>query len=171
MLKSIHIENIAVIESADIEPINGFNALTGETGAGKSIIIDAINAVLGERTSKDIIRTGADKAQVFAVFGDISKAVTEILLDNGIEPDDDGNICIQRTLSRTSGSSIRINGIPATTQVLKEISGYLINIHGQHDSQMLLRPENHYIYLDLVADNQKERDAYTAAFKRFTDIR
>jgi len=171
MLKSIHIENIAVIESADIEPINGFNALTGETGAGKSIIIDAINAVLGERTSKDIIRTGADKAQVYAVFGDFSKSVTEILGDNGIEPDDDGNVCIQRTLSRSSGSNVRINGIPVTTQILKEISGYLINIHGQHDSQMLLRPENHYIYLDLVADNQKERDAYTEAFKRFTEIR
>ena len=171
MLKSIHIENIAVIESADIEPINGFNALTGETGAGKSIIIDAINAVLGERTSKDIIRTGAEKAQVFAVFGDISRSVADILSDNGIEPDDDGNICIQRTLSRSSGSNIRINGVPATTQVLKEISGYLINIHGQHDSQMLLRPENHYIYLDLVADNQKERDTYAEAFKRFTDIR
>ena len=149
MLKSIHIENIAVIESADIEPVLGFNALTGETGAGKSIIIDAINAVLGERTSKDIIRTGADKAQVFAVFGDISKPVVDILSNNGIELDDDGNICIQRTLSRTSGSSIRINGVPATAQVLKEISIYLINIHGQHDSQMLLRPENHFFILIL----------------------
>ncbi len=171
MLKSIHIENIAVIESADIEPTNGFNTLTGETGAGKSIIIDAINAVLGQRTSKDIIRTGSEKAQVFAVFGDLSKPVVDILRDNGIKPDDDGNICILRTLSRTSGSSTRINGIPATTQLLKEISDYLINIHGQHDSQMLLRPDNHYLYLDLVADNQKERGEYTEAFKRFTEIR
>ncbi len=171
MLKSLHIENIAVIESADIEPVSGFNALTGETGAGKSIIIDAINAVLGERTSKDIIRTGADKAQVFAVFGDLSAETLAVLSENGIVPDDDKNICIQRTLSRGSGGSIRINGIPVTGQILKELSKYLINIHGQHDSQLLLRPENHYIYLDLVAENAKQRAEYGNAFKRFTDIR
>ena len=171
MLKSIHIENIAVIESADIEPINGFNALTGETGAGKSIIIDAINAVLGERTSKDIIRTGAEKAQVFAVFGDISRSVADILSDNGIEPDDDGNICIQRTLSRSSGSNIRINGVPATTQVLKEISGYLINIHGQHDNQALLNPENHIVYIDSVAENSDKLADYYGEFKRLNAMR
>ena len=171
MLKSLHIENIAVIESADIEPVYGFNALTGETGAGKSIIIDAINAVLGERTSKDIIRTGAERAQVSAVFGELSHSTVDALSENGITPDEDGNICIHRVLNRNSGGSIRINGVPTTAQILRDVSRFLINIHGQHDSQMLLRAENHYIYLDLVAENQREQDEYSAAFKNFTDIR
>lgn len=171
MLKYLHIENIAVIESADIEPVTGFNALTGETGAGKSIIIDSINAVLGERTSKEIIRSTADKAVVSAVFGDLSSASLAALGENGVEPDEDGNVSVQRILSLNSNGSVRINGRQTTAQVLREISKFLINIHGQHDSQMLLRPENHYIYLDLVADNQSQRADYAAAFKNFTDIR
>lgn len=171
MLKYLHIENIAVIESADIEPVTGFNALTGETGAGKSIIIDSINAVLGERTSKEIIRNTADKALVSAVFGDLSEASIAVLKENGIEPDEDGNVSVQRVLSLSGNGSIRINGQLTTAQVLRDVSKYLINIHGQHDSQMLLRPENHYIYLDLIASNEKEREAYAAAFKSFTDIR
>ncbi len=171
MLKSLHIENIAVIESADIEPVAGFNALTGETGAGKSIIIDSINAVLGERTYKEIIRNTADKALVSAVFGELSKASLTVLKENGIEPDENGNISVQRVLSLSGNGSIRINGRMTTAQVLRDISKYLINIHGQHDSQMLLKPENHYIYLDLIASNDKEREEYTAAFKSFTEIR
>ncbi len=171
MLKYLHIENIAVIESADIEPVTGFNALTGETGAGKSIIIDSINAVLGERTYKEIIRNTADKALVSAVFGDLSEASKAALKENGIEPDEDGNVAVQRVLSISGNGSIRINGQLTTAQVLRDISKYLINIHGQHDSQMLLRPENHYVYLDLIASNEKEREEYTAAFKAFTDIR
>lgn len=171
MLKSLHIENIAVIESADIEPVAGFNALTGETGAGKSIIIDSINAVLGERTYKEIIRNTADKALVSAVFGELSKASLTVLKENGIEPDENGNILVQRVLSLSGSGSIRINGRMTTAQVLRDISKYLINIHGQHDSQMLLKPENHYIYLDLIASNDKERDEYTTAFKSFTEIR
>ncbi len=171
MLKYLHIENIAVIESADIEPLEGFNALTGETGAGKSIIIDSINAVLGERTSKELIRATADKATVSAIFGNLSKECIDVLSQSGISPDEDGNISVQRILSVGGNGSVRVCGQIVTTQFLREISKYLINIHGQHDSQMLLKPENHYIYLDLIASNQKERDNYSAAFKRFTDIR
>ncbi len=171
MLKYLHIENIAVIESADIEPLEGFNALTGETGAGKSIIIDSINAVLGERTSKELIRGTADKATVSAIFGNLSKECIALLADNGITPDEDGNISVQRVLSASGNGNVRICGQLVTTQLLREIARFLINIHGQHDSQMLLKPENHYIYLDLVASNQREKEAYAAAFKRFTDIR
>lgn len=171
MLKYLHIENIAIIESANIEPTEGFNVLTGETGAGKSIIIDSINAVLGERTYKEIIRNNTDKATVSAVFGNLSKPCVSALLEYGIEPDDDGNISVQRVLSATGNGSIRINGQLTTAQVLRDAAKYLVNIHGQHDSQMLLKPENHYIYLDLIADNEKQRGAYSSAFKEFMDIR
>ena len=171
MLKYLHIENIAIIESADIEITDGFNVLTGETGAGKSIIIDSINAVLGERTYKEIIRNSADKAVVSAVFGNLSDACRLALGEYGIEPDEDGNISVQRVLSQTGNGSIRINGQLTTAQVLRDVTKFLVNIHGQHDSQMLLKPENHYIYLDLIADNEKQRNEYTSAFKKFTDIR
>ncbi len=171
MLKYLHIENIAIIESADIELADGFNVLTGETGAGKSIIIDSINAVLGERTYKEIIRNTADKAMVSAVFGNLSAASVLALSEYEIAPDEDGNISVQRVLSQTGNGSIRINGQLTTAQVLRDIAKYLVNIHGQHDSQMLLKPENHYIYLDLIADNEKEKNEYAAAFKNFTDIR
>lgn len=171
MLKYLHIENIAIIESANIELTDGFNVLTGETGAGKSIIIDSINAVLGERTYKEIIRNSADKALVAAVFGNLSKASVSALGEYGISPDEDGNILVQRVLSHTGNGSIRINGQLTTAQILRDVSKYLVNIHGQHDSQMLLKPENHYIYLDLIADNEKEKSDYEKTFKNFTDIR
>lgn len=171
MLKYLHIENIAIIESASIETTDGFNVLTGETGAGKSIVIDSINAVLGERTYKEIIRNNADKATVSAIFGNLSSAALEALSEYGILPDEDGNIAVQRTLSQSSNGSIRINGQLTTAQVLREVAKYLVNIHGQHDSQMLLKPENHYLYLDLVADNEGQRKEYNSAFKNFTDIR
>ncbi len=171
MLKYLHIENIAVIQSANIEPLSGFNVLTGETGAGKSIIIDSINAALGERTSKELIRNGSDKALVSAVFGDLSAASLSVLAEHGIEPDQDGLVSVQRVISLNSNGSIRINGQLTTAQVLRDISKYLINIHGQHDNQMLLRPENHYLYIDLLANNQKELAEYKEAFKTFTDIR
>lgn len=171
MLKSLHIENIAVIESADIEPVSGFNALTGETGAGKSIIIDAINAVLGERTSKELIRSGEEKALVSAIFGNLSKDVIDYIEGFGISPDEDGNLCVSRVLNAASSGSVRINGQLTTAQTLREISKFLVNIHGQHDSQLLLRAENHYKYLDLVAENKSEFDAYSSAYKKFTNIR
>lgn len=170
MIKSLHIENIAVIEKTDIDFENGFNVLTGETGAGKSIIIDAINAVLGERTSKDLIRAGCDKAVVSAVFGDLSEVSKSLIADNGYELDCDGNLLITRVLT-LGGGSIKINGRPATATVLKEIAKNLINIHGQHDNQRLLDPDNYYIYLDLIAENEVERQEYYNEFKHFNSVR
>ncbi len=171
MLKYIHIENIAVIEKADIEIAGGFNALTGETGAGKSIIIDSLNAILGERTSKDLIRESKDRAVVSAVFSNLSASSIMSLRENGFDTDENGEVIIQRVLSRTSNGGVKINGQPTTTAVLREIAKNLVNIHGQHDSQMLLRPENHYVYLDLLAENDKEFSDYVAKHKRFNDIR
>ncbi len=170
MLKSLHIENIAVIESTDIDFTYGFNVLTGETGAGKSIIIDAINAVLGERTSKELIRTGCDSALVSAVFCDISDYSKAVLRENGYEEDAEGNLIITRRLTQ-SGGSIRINGMPATAGILKEIGRNLINIHGQHDNQSLLNPDNHYIYIDRLADNSKLLDSYYDEFHHLNAVR
>ncbi len=170
MIKSLHIENIAVIEKTDIDFKEGFNVLTGETGAGKSIIIDAINAVLGSRTSKDLIRAGETKAVVSAVFCDLSNDALKQLEDNGYTPDDEGNLLIARVLTQ-SGGSIKINGAAATSAVLKEISKNLINIHGQHDNQNLLNPDNYYVYLDMMAENQSERIQYYNEFKHFNSVR
>ncbi len=170
MIKSLHIENIAVIEKTDIDFDTGFNVLTGETGAGKSIIIDAINAVLGERTSKDLIRAGCEKALVSALFCELSNEAKALLCDNGFDVDDDGNVLITRILT-VSGGSIKINGRAATATVLKEISKNLINIHGQHDNQKLLNPDNYYAYLDMLAENDTERIAYYDEFKHFNAVR
>ena len=170
MIKSLHIENIAVIEKSDIDFESGFNVLTGETGAGKSIIIDAINAVLGERTSKDLIRAGCERAVVSALFGDLSEEASKVIIDNGFELDCDGNLLITRTLT-LNGGSIKINGQSASATILKEISKNLINIHGQHDNQKLLNPDNYYIYLDMLAENQKELNDYYNEFKHFNSVR
>ena len=170
MIKSLHIENIAVIEKTDIDFDSGFNVLTGETGAGKSIIIDAINAVLGERTSKDLIRADCDKAVVSALFGDLSNEAKIVINDNGFELDDEGNLLITRTLT-LSGGTIKINGRPATATILKDISKNLINIHGQHDNQKLLDPDNYYLYLDMLAENQNELNDYYSEFKHFNAVR
>ncbi len=171
MLKYLHIENIAVIENANIEPTETFNVLTGETGAGKSIIIDSLNAVLGERTSKELIRNGEEKATVSAIFCGLSEETLKAIRENGFDVDEDGNLSIQRVLSLTGNGSIKINGIQTTASVLREIGKYLVNIHGQHDNQMLLKPENHYIYIDLLADNSAFREQYYSCFKNFNDIR
>ena len=170
MLKYLCIENIAVIEKAEIDFSRGFNVLTGETGAGKSIIIDSINAVLGERTSRDLIRKGCDKASVTAIFGDFGEEIKDILagLDAGVDPD--GNLLIARTVT-SSGSTVRINGKTATVGVLKEIGKYLVDIHGQHDSQMLLNADNHCSYIDRMSGNNEKRDKYYAEFKNLNAIR
>ena len=171
MLKYLHIENIAVIENANIEPTKTFNVLTGETGAGKSIIIDSLNAVLGERTSKELIRNGEEKAMVSAIFCDLSEETLSTIRENGFDVDEDGNLLVQRVLSLSGNGVIKINGVQTTASVLREIGKYLVNIHGQHDNQMLLKPENHYIYIDLLADNLKLKDEYYSCFKSFNDIR
>ena len=171
MLKYLHIENIAVIERSDIEFTGGFNVLTGETGAGKSIVIDSINAVLGERTSKDLIRAGCSEAEVSAVFGDLNDAVLEKLSEYDISPDEDGNILISRKLSTTGKGIIKINGKPLTATVLREISSLLINIHGQHDNQALLNPDKHCDFIDALAEDDKEINEYYNEFKRLNSIR
>jgi len=171
MLKYLHIENIAVIESAQIELSGGFNVLTGETGAGKSIVIDAINAVLGERTSKDLIRAGCTEASVSALFGDLSEEIISALSEYELEPDSDGNLLIVRKLSLNGKGMIKINGKPFTASALREISAMLINIHGQHDNQALLNPEKHGGYIDALAGNALKIEDYYKEFKNINRIR
>ncbi len=171
MLKFLHIENIAVIEQSDIEFAEGFNVLSGETGAGKSIVIDSINAVLGERTSKELIRAGCDTAEVSAVFGCFDNATVKALSELGITPDEDGNVVIRRRLSILGKGLIKVNDTPFTATELREIGRHLINIHGQHDNQALLDPKAHIGYIDAVADNEKEIDSYYAEFKNLNKIR
>lgn len=171
MLKYLHIENIAVIEMCDIEFSRGFNVLTGETGAGKSIVIDSINAVLGERTSKDLIRSGCDSAEVTALFGDLRRENLKTLEENDIFPDEDGNVLITRRLSLSGKGIIKINGKPFTASQLREISACLINIHGQHDNQALLNPEKHCDFIDAVANSGDLREKYYNCFKNLNKIR
>ncbi len=171
MLKSLHIENIAVIEHTDIDFSAGFNVLTGETGAGKSIVIDAINAVLGERTSRELIRSGCDKATVTALFTDISPESKTALNEAGYEIGDDNSVIITRVLSQNTSGSVKINGIPANVSVLKSLAKSLVNIHGQHDNQQLLNPEYHCGYIDRLAENSVELSEYYAEFKRLNAIR
>ena len=171
MLKFLHIENIAVIEQSDIEFSEGFNVLTGETGAGKSIVIDSINAVLGERTSKELIRAGCDTAEVSAVFGCFDDYTAGVLAEHGFAPDEDGNIVIRRRLSATGKGIIKLNDRPLTATELKEIGKSLINIHGQHDSQALLDPESHIGYIDALANNGDILNEYYAEFKNLNAIR
>lgn len=171
MLKFLHIENIAVIEQTDIEFSEGLNILTGETGAGKSIVIDAINAVLGERTSKELIRAGCDSATVSALFGDISKENILKLREYDISPDEDGNILITRKLSLNGKGIIKVNSKPVTATELREITSGLINIHGQHDNQALLKPEMHCSFVDAIASNDSLLNVYYDEFKNLNKIR
>ena len=168
MLEMLHIENIAIIESTEITFEKGFNALTGETGAGKSIVIDAMSAVLGQRTSRDLIRTGADKAFVSAWFSGIEPAICE---DLGLAPDEDGNLMLQREIFPDGKNLCRVGGRPVTVAVLKMLGNRLLNIHGQHDGQQLLDEEQHLLYLDRFGKTERLIDTYTEKYKCFTGIR
>lgn len=148
MLSLLHIENIAIIEQADIVLQPGFTVLTGETGAGKSIIIDSIGAILGQRTSRELIRNGAKKGFVSAVFEDIPPALKHQLEELGLDTEEDGTVRIQRELSAEGRSVCRVNMRPVSASVLKTLSPYLINIHGQHDGQKLMQEEYHIDFLD-----------------------
>ncbi len=170
MLTSLNIENIAVIEKSEIELISGLNVLTGETGAGKSILVDAINAVLGERTSKELVRHGADNAYVTAVFDSVNDEVAAKAEELGI-PTEDGTLIISRRISAQGKSTCRVNGAPATVSMLRELGSLLVNIHGQHDSQQLLNPDYHYKFLDMTGDSSEFMDNYKAAFKELVSIR
>lgn len=169
MLKSLNIENIAVIEKADIEFSPGLNVLTGETGAGKSIVVDSINAVLGERTSRELVRNGANEAQVTAVFDDINSSVREKLDEFGIEDDD--TLVLMRKISDKGKSYCRINGVPCTVSMLRQLGEQLVNIHGQHDSQALLNPDTHYRFLDMFADDKDLVSEYSKNFKKLLEVR
>ena len=169
MLETLYIENVAVIESAEISFTSKFNVLTGETGAGKSIIIDSINAILGERTPKDIIRNGCDYALITAEFS-VSKSVEAKLIDLGYSCDE-GTLIISRKLSLDGRNNVRINGKPATVSILREIGVDLINIHGQHDSQHLLNFESHLNFIDALADNQVIYDEYITNYKKLVEIK
>ncbi len=171
MLIGLKIGNIAVIESAELEFDSGLNVMTGETGAGKSIVIDAINAVLGERTSRELIRSGADSASVYASFADISEETKKILDDMGIEKMPDNTLVLSRSLSASGKNSSRINGCPATVSALKEIGAGLINIHGQHDSQALLSPDKHCGFIDSLADNADLRAEYRQVFTNLVAVK
>ena len=149
MLNFLEIQNVAIIDKISIEFGNGFNVMTGETGAGKSIIINSINAILGERISKDIIRTGKEKAQVTAVFYTNSTKVGEILEELFIPKEDDGAVIISREIFRTGKNICRINGQIMPLSALKRIGEYIINIHGQNDNKVLLVPQKHIELLDL----------------------
>lgn len=165
MLSQLYIENIAVIEKARIDFKTGFNVLTGETGAGKSIVIDSINAILGERTSRELVRAGARTALVSAVFGDLGETIPEKLKDLGYVPEEDGTLMLQREIGADSKSSCRVNGRPATVSILKEIAPLLVNIHGQHESYGLLSPDLHIGYLDSVGLPEDLKSRYHEAFE------
>ena len=168
MLELLHIENIAIIEAADIEFAPGFNALTGETGAGKSIVIDSLSAVLGQRTSRELIRTGAEKAFVSAAFSGMAPELTETL---GIQPEADGTLLLQREIQTDGKNVCRVNGRPVTVGQLRALGARLLNIHGQHDGQQLLDEEQHIVYLDSFGRMESLAITYAEKYKDFTDIR
>ena len=170
MLELLHIENIAVIESADIAFQPGFNALTGETGAGKSIVIDAMGAVLGGRASRELIRTGASKAFVSAVFSHVSEKLPG-LTENGVAPDEDGNLLLQREMTADGKNACRVNGRPLTVTQLRQIGAELLNIHGQHDGQQLLDEEQHGAYLDRFGRMEAPFAAYRKEYAAMAALR
>ena len=163
MLSLLHIENIATIESADIEFGCGFNVLTGETGAGKSIVIDAIGAVMGERTSRDLIRTGAKSARVSAVFVQLPELAW--FAENGMGPDEDGVLLLERVIQEDGKNICRLNGRPVTVAQLRSLGNQLLNIHGQHDGQQLLDSRYHILYLDRFGGLEKLTQAFGEAYQ------
>ena len=169
MLSSLQIENVAVIQKANVHFEKGLNVLTGETGAGKSILIDSINAILGNRTSKDLVRTGASKAVIRAAFEDVPPAVLDSLEKAGYERSD--ALMLSREITAEGKSTCRINGMPATAAVLRELCGGLININGQHDSVGLLNPAHHEGILDAYAQNSAEYQAYYAIYRELVGVK
>ncbi len=170
MLSSLHIENIAVIRCADIDISRGFTVLTGETGAGKSIIIDSINFLMGNRTGKELIRSGENSALVSALFTDIPAEVTSNLEEFGISLDENGELFLQRTLNVDGNSQIKINGRTCTASILKKVTGLLINIHGQHDSKYLLENRYHIELLDSFAENSERLLKYKGYYERMNEL-
>ena len=169
MLSSLQIENVAVIQKAEVHFEPGLNVLTGETGAGKSILIDSINAILGNRTSKDLVRTGAAKAVIRAAFEQVPPAVLDKLEQSGYERSE--ALLLSREITAEGKSSCRINGMPATAAVLRELCGGLININGQHDSVGLLNPAHHLGILDDYAQNRTVFQEYYALYRELVRVK
>lgn len=173
MLSNLQIENIAVIKSASIDFENGFNVMTGETGAGKSIVIDSLNAILGERTSRELIRSGADSASVCAEFQNVGDNVKTELEKLGIEKDD--TLIVSRKLTPDGKNVCRINGMPATVSMLKALGVQLVNIHGQLDNQSLLSPETHCSFIDKLAGSGRElnefKELYSLYIKKKNELK
>ncbi len=165
MLANLKIENVAVIEKAEVNFTPGFNVLTGETGAGKSILIDSINAILGNRTSRELVRSGAQKACIWATFESIPASVKKQLEKCGYEVTDD--LLLYREINAEGKGSCRVNGMPATAAVVRDISSGLLSIHGQHDSQSLTNPALHLGLLDQYAQN---RDLFAEYYRRYREL-
>ncbi len=170
MLSNLYIENIAVIEKTNIDFTEGFNVLTGETGAGKSIVIDSINAVLGQRTGKQIIRAGCNSAFVSATFSDVSKLATKKAQSLGFDLEDD-MIILQRELFANGKNVCRVNSRPATVSALKELSTYLVNIHGQSDNAELMSPALHLHYIDALAENTELLRDYRETYYEYVKVK
>lgn len=171
MLKTLDIENIAVIEKACVDFSGGLNVLTGETGAGKSIVVDSINAIMGERTSRELVRYGADNAYVSAYFDDICDSALNKLKEFDIELEEDNSLLITRKISSNGKSLCKVNGKTVTVSMLKEICSYLVNVHGQHDSQALLNPDLQYNYIDMLLEDKSVLSDYKETFKKLISVR
>lgn len=174
MLTELHIRNLAVIEAVRLTFYSGFQVLTGETGAGKSIIIDALGLIAGGRASSDLVRHGSEKAEIEAVFHEAAEhPVWQVLAGLGIEPSADDSIMIRRDVTAAGKSSGRINGQLVNQSMLKEVGEWLVNIHGQHEHQSLLRVESHIEWLDLFggAEIHKAQATYTDSYSRYMDLR
>lgn len=170
MLQNLHIENIAVIKSANIDFTDGFSVLTGETGAGKSIIIDSINLILGAKPQRDLIRSGEEVARVSALFSELSPSALEALGELGLAPDEDGIIMLSRSVNIAGKSTARVNGRALPISLMREAAKLLVAIHGQHDNMTLLDPERHICYLDEFASLESELDDYRRDFDRYTEL-
>lgn len=171
MILNLYIENIAVIEKTSIDFSDGFNVMTGETGAGKSIVIDSINLILGHRAPKDIIRTGSERAFISATFDSLSSEVTELIENLGYSIDEDGLLIIQREINLNGKGTCRINSRPATVASLKQIGKYLINIHGQHESYGLLSPDTHLEYVDNLGGLNIDLENYRSEFNELRKLK
>ena len=169
MIESLHIENVAVVKSLDIEFKRGMTALTGETGAGKSIIIDSLNLLSGARADKELLRNGESRAEVSAVFSGIDPDIFSKMSEMGIDTED-GSVMLSRSISQ-SGSGARINGRPVTTAMLREVARMLFGIHGQNDNMLLLEPKNHVNILDSYAGNKMLVAEYGEAYKKVLYLR
>ena len=171
MLISLHIENVAVIKCADVDFSSGFMVLTGETGAGKSIIIDSVNLLLGAKADKELIRTGTDRLMVSGLFGGLTDEVLSAFDELGVCADEDGNILIQRSVGRDGKSIIKINGRAVSLSVLKSVTPLLVSIHGQSDTRELSEPAKHLELLDVYADNGELLSKYSAVYSELEALR